>query len=522
MKRIKYIVSSIAFSILAILAILSGCTDLDENPYTFIDPDNFYKNEEQLNAGLTNVYAQFRSMMSDYTYTMRIEECTDFGQPCQTKENGHYINCWYDINNASSSTFSNLWSAAYVTINSTNTVLARGENVPIGDEVKSRIYAQARFLRAYTYFILVRLFGGVPIPEGYTHSLEGLEIPRKSVDEVYTYILDDLAYCEKHLPLRGTDGYEVWRVSKGAVQALLSEVYLTLASMEGNNEYYQKCVDYCEEIIQSGVYKLVDNYLDLWYAFNINAKNNEESIFELQFSAEAQQANWCHQMFGFANSFTIPGYGYMFFHRFGPSIYAWESYDDQDARKGVFVTEFEYNGLKYEFLASDNGYYPGEKNWASATPGNAKFYDYHTSAELACPCANMYMLRYSEVLLNYAEAQNKLGNSEEALAKLNMVHQRAGLPALGSMGPEELDEAIFQERGWEFIGEAKLYYDELRTDRLGERLKAFINRGVAEGMYLFQKLEFVPQKNFLWKIPQSDLDSNPALEQNPDNVSGPF
>ena len=82
--------------------------------------------------------------------------------------------------------------------------------------------------------------------------------------------------------------------------------------------------------------------------------------------------------------------------------------------------------------------------------------------------------------------------------------------------------AIFQERGWEFIGEAKLYYDELRTDRLGKRLKEFMKRGVAEGMYLFQELQFVPQKNFLWKIPQGDLDSNPALEQNPDNISAPL
>lgn len=132
------------------------------------------------------------------------------------------------------------------------------------------------------------------------------------------------------------------------------------------------------------------------------------------------------------------------------------------------------------------------------------------------------MLRYSEVLLNYAEAKNKLGSSDEALDKLNMVHQRAGLPALDNMGQDKLDEAIFQERGWEFIGEAKLYYDELRTDRLGKRLKEFMKRGVAEGMYLFQELQFVPQKSFLWKIPQSDVDSNPALEQNPDNLSGPL
>ena len=128
--------------------------------------------------------------------------------------------------------------------------------------------------------------------------------------------------------------------------------------------------------------------------------------------------------------------------------------------------------LKDEFLASDNGFYPGKKNWVSATPGNAKFYDYQTSADLKCPSANIYMLRYSEVLLNYAEAKNKLGSSDEALDKLNMVHQRAGLPALDNMGQDQQDEAIFQERGWEFIGEAKLYYDELRYRPLREKAES--------------------------------------------------
>lgn len=74
---------------------------------------------------------------------------------------------------------------------------------------------------------------------------------------------------------------------------------------------------------------------------------------------------------------------------------------------------------------------------------------------------------------------------------------------------------------WDFFF-CGLHYDELRTDRLGKRLKEFMKRGVAEGMYLFQELQFVPQKNFLWKIPQGDLDSNPALEQNPDNISAPL
>lgn len=135
---------------------------------------------------------------------------------------------------------------------------------------------------------------------------------------------------------------------------------------------------------------------------------------------------------------------------------------------------------------------------------------------------NFMLLRYSEILLNYAEALNQLTpGSPDALKYLNMVHQRAGLEALNITDGTELDNAIFRERGWEFIGESKLYFDELRTDRLGKNVYEFIKRGVSEGMNYFRPLNFVPQKSFLWKIPKGDLNSNPALEQNPDNVSDP-
>lgn len=503
-----------------VLIFFGSCTDLQEHPYTFIDPDEFYQNENQLDKALISVYAQFRYMAGNYQYIMRLECCTDFGQPSYTKENCPQINSWYDINNASTSTFTTVWNRAYVVINRANTILARGKMINMDETNKARIFAQARFLRAYTYFILVRLFGGVPIPQSYTSSLNNLAIPRQSAEDVYKYIIDDLTYSETNLPLRGAAGYDVWRATKGATQALLGEVYLTLASMQNSNEDYQKCIDYCDKVIKSGVYSLMTNYKDLWYAFNPNAKNNMESIFELQYTPVAGQANLTHQFFGLGNSITIPGFGSYFYHRFGPSIYAWESYNSNDSRLGVFITHYMWNNKEYQFLASDKGFYPGAKNWLTATPGNAKFYDFQTPANLQLPSANLYMLRYSEVLLNYAEAKNKLqGGSQDALEKLNLVHQRAGLPALSSMNQTDLDNAIFDERGWEFIGEAKLYYDELRTDRLGNRVKEFVARGVAEGLYQFSPLNFVPKKTFLWKIPEQDLNSSPALVQNPDNVS---
>jgi starch-binding outer membrane protein, SusD/RagB family len=519
----KYKLYKYLFAVLIGLIAFCSCTDLKEQPYTFIDPDSFYQNESQLNQGLNSVYTQFRTMAGNYKYIMRLECCTDFGQPCYTKEDCPLINCWYDINNASTYTFTTVWSQAYSAINKANLILARGEDVSMDATSKARVYAQARFMRAYSYFILVRLYGGVPIPATYTKNLSGLEIPRQSVETVYNYIIADLEYCEANLPVRGTSGYDVWRASQGASQALLGEVYLTRASMEGNTAYYQKCVDYCQKVIDSKVYSLITDYKNLWYAFNANAKNNAESIFELQYCAVSGQENNMHRQFGLGNSITVPGFGSYFYHRYGPSIYAWQSYASTDTRLGAFITSYTYNGLFREFVASDKGFYPGSKNWLTSTPGNAKYYDFQTSATLQLPCANFYMLRYSEVLLNYAEAKNQLsGGSSDAFDKLKEVHQRAGLTdydSMTTMSQSDMDNAIFQERGWEFIGEGKIYYDELRTNRLGSRVSTFVAQGVADGMYQFQKLNFVPKKSFLWKIPQSDLDSNPALVQNPDNIS---
>lgn len=197
-----------------------------------------------------------------------------------------------------------------------------------------------------------------------------------------------------------------------------------------------------------------------------------------------------------------------------------------DVRKQVFVVKGTArkgtNETYMEFVPADKGRFPGSKGWQCCTPGNGKYYDFTTSASLLMSANNFMLLRYSEVLLNYAEALNHLnGGSGDALDCLNDVHERAGLAAYDAMSQSELDEAIFRERGWEFIGEGKLSFDELRTDRLGKNVYDFIARGVAEGMNYFRPLNFVPQKTFLWKIPQGDLDSNPLLEQNPDNISDP-
>jgi hypothetical protein len=130
-------------------------------------------------------------------------------------------------------------------------------------------------------------------------------------------------------------------------------------------------------------------------------------------------------------------------------------------------------------------------------------------------------LRYADVLLNYAEAENELnGATADAYEKINMVRSRANLADLtDGLSPEAFSDSIYRERSWEFVGEVQMYFDAIRTDRIGENVKNHVAWGVENEINMYTPLEFVPSKEFLWKIPQYDLDSNPALSQNPDNVS---
>lgn len=523
MKFIKYLFLLIA------VPLFNQCTDLTEEPYTFLAPSTFYKTGEEMNMAVTSVYDGYQTAFggANYLYHMNLEVLTEFGAPAYAKDDVQLWNAWVDVNNPAR-TFTTVWPRAFVVINRVNIVLGRGEGIAMDETLKKRYFAEVRFLRALANYNLVRLFGGVPIPESYTKSKEGLEIPRKTVAETYEHIIADLEYAEANLPLKsGYAAGDKWRPGKGAAQAFLGEVYLTRASMEGNTTFYQKSKDYSGKVISSGEYQLEPDFKNLWYWWNTKNKNGKESIFEIQYGQLSGEYNNLHVMFGV--NITEASIGCYMYRRYGPTIQAYLSYSNQDARKsGTFLDKFyrTVNGVIKDtlvFVPADKGFYPGSRGWNTASPGNIKFYDRTPeSATLKMPQANIYVMRYSDVLLNYAEAENQLnGVTADALSKFNAVRTRAKLESLSGMSKQDLDDYIFRERGWEFIGESQIYFDELRTDRLGKNVKAGFEAALAQGIYMYKdaKLEFVPKKTFLWKIPTYDLNSNPALEQNPDNVS---
>jgi starch-binding outer membrane protein, SusD/RagB family len=515
--------SSIKYFAIAALSVpvMYSCTKLDEKPYTTLDPNSFYKNGDELGMAASAVYNRFRAAVN-VNYFMALETVTELGAPTNTKGDMPKANAWIDVNNAAVNYGPGFWANAYRVINAANIVLARGEDVTMDQGKKERMYAEVRFLRAYTNYILVRLYGGVPIPKSYTSGLDGLEIPRNTVQENYDQIIEDLKFAIEKLPAKKDyPGSEKWKASKGAAQALLGEVYLTRGSMENNVDFFKLSKQYLGEVIASGEYDLESDYKNLWFWYNQSNKNSIESLFELQFGSD--QGNGVTLYFGCYNG-RLKSLGSTHFLRTGPSISAYLSYEQKDKRLAGFLTEFADNtGKLLKFNPNDNGAFPGTDGWASSGPGNVKWYDRTDAAyQNDRSLVNTYMIRYADVLLNYAEVENRLsGPTSDALDKLNKVRRRAGLDPLDGLSQQGLDDAILRERGWEFIGEGQLYYDELRTDRLGKNVYEHVKAGVQKKVYQYLPLQFVPQKTFLWMIPQGDLNSNPALQQNPANVTDP-
>ena len=320
-----------------------SCTDLSESTYTFINPGTYYNTEEELQSALNSVYADFRKFTAGYKTLMTLELLTEHAMPAHSSKDGvKNFNSWQGVNQSTTYNIQ-IWDSGYELINRCNVVLGRGDKVNIEEKKRNQIYGQARFFRAYTMFVLLRIYGGLAIPESYTSGLNGLEIPRKTIDETYDYIIDDLKYCIDNLPSRSQWGNGAYyKASKGAAQALLGDVYLTRGCMDNyNTTYFQEAKKYLGDVISSGEYELLPDYKSLWYWFvEEAAKNTKESLLEIQFGAT--QVSDLHCYFGINTKDECLG-GKMY-ARAGIAHKSYFSFQDEDVRKQCFLTEYTITG----------------------------------------------------------------------------------------------------------------------------------------------------------------------------------
>ena len=339
---------------------------------------------------------------------------------------------------------------------------------------KAQIIAEARFLRAYFNFELLKWFGPIPIkPEGQFVLGDVTSFPRSPEEEVYAFIEEDLTIAIDNLAAVAP---EVGRATKGSAQALLGKVYLYEENFAGAAAQLQ-------EVINSGQYHLYGTEADENYEnlFEYMAENGPESVFEIQYTGaegagfECLQCSEGNVMVGFSG---IRGYsGPVFESGYGfnlPTEEAFNSFESGDARQEVTV-------LNIEAWASANSevtYNIGNQDPQTGHTGyyNRKYLprqnDNLGDANLTQP-NNYRAIRYADVLLMAAEAMVR-GNLDEGQARdyLNMVRNRAGLDNVDSSGNALLED-IYADRRSEMMGEGHRFFDLVRTGRAADNIEGF-------------------------------------------------
>ena len=510
---LSFIISQLLFSVA-----LAGCADLDQTSLSSIDRDNFYQSKEDIETAINGVYQEFTV---DGFYGM-FNNQSIYINDLQTD----YVKAGAQTNSAHIRELSNFavqptnlfvgyaWEEHYTAINRANVIIDKVSTASWLDEQSKQNYiGEARFLRALMYFNLVRYFGGVPIV---LHDGEGEGAPRNSIDEVFAQIVDDFTAAES-LPANYSTRDS--KASSLAATAFLSKVYLEWAqtitdqSKANGKTYYQKAIAYADKVISSGKYKLLDKFIDNW---SVDKKNGAEHIFSIEHdrSVNGNVSGHCTFATNWSNSEPV---------LLATSDRYYEQTDPRDQRRDGSWAKRLYNpntGTDFVFDIPRFRKYIDSLNYAKP----------ESSGNAAGQSTNTTVIRYAEVLLIKAEAENELnGPTAAAYDAINQVRRRAywspynhvqNTPSDGSalelsgLSQEEFRERLREERRLEFVLEGHRWFDLKRWHILVKYVKEHTPSNEEVTGTKTTKAQNVSKKNYYLPLPQDQIILNPNLEQN--------
>ncbi len=486
-----------AACIMATLSILVSCNKsfLDVSPQGQQPSEQFWKDESDVTKAVNAIYGNLREWKQVAFAPIAIESVgADEAEKGSSPSDATFLNN-FDNFTASSTEgqILDFWTGQYQEINLCNQVLDNIPAIEMDASLKERYLAEAKFVRAYAYFRLVRAYGDVPLRLHIPKDASEYNVPRTPREEVYAAIEQDLNEAASVLPVTYGPA-DIGRATKGAALSLHAKVAMYEASML-NPQKWQDVFDLTNQVMALGVYSLFPNYEQL---FRVQNENCSESIFEIQATyvpgncdvsnSQYSQVQGVRGVVGGGWGFNIPTQALV------------DSYEAGDPRKDatiIFRGEVTPEGDAIP-QSGDNPMY-NQKSYVpfSQYPGQC-----NEGAE-----QNKRVIRYAEVLLMNAEAANELNNSTQALSSLNAVRARARagnpdiLPDVTTTNQEELRNAIWHERHVELAMEFDRFFDLVRQGRAATVL-------APKG--------FVAGKNEVWPIPQNEIDlSAGVLTQNP-------
>ncbi len=507
-------------ALLAPLLALPGCTDLTEVPNDALTPDNAFRTEEEILAGVASVYAGFRGLTWGW---FNLSEVTTDEIVVPTRgsdwyDNGRWLEIYRQTWTASSGSalddMNGTWNAIFSGVARANLMISVIQSA--GGAGAAATLAELKTLRAWYYYLAMDLFGGVPL----VTTTEVAQNPRVSRDSIFKFIEAELTAARAVLPDRRSAS-QYGRVTRGAADAILASMYINAGvfkkdqginataynacnvPVSGGQNGCQAAIAAADRVINSGVYSLATDYKS---NFSINNEGSPENIFViahtnlpgLGFSLPMRTLHYNHLSLGPWNGFATIAETYI-------------AFDAADRRRESFLTgqQFSFNTGQ---PITDRA---GNPLVISVDIANVEQAREHEGPRFnkfppdpAAPAGDAHsndfpFFRLSEMYLIKAEAQNELGQTGAAVTEINRVRARQFTPAKplsSGLSAAQVRTAVLNERLFEFIAEAKR-----RTD--------LVRHGLYTATRRFKSLR--EAHRVLFPIPTTQIQANPLLTQNP-------
>lgn len=492
------------FLILAGVAIVIACGKefVTKEFKNGVVDENFFQDATHAEQALTAVYdiISSKGLYREAINVLGDAPSDDINE--LTGDNGNYgthFKAASDFRWEPSNPFSSArWFDAYKGIFRANILLEKLPEIPMDEGLKSRFAGEAKFLRALYYFNLVVAFGDVPFVTTVLTRDEYNELARTDRAIIYAQMEQDLVDAAGVLPVEAGD--PVGRATKGAANGLLSRIYLY-------QNKWQETVNAASSVVNQASHELLQasTWSDYAQMFNGQRENGPESLFEYQ-AVIGAPGFWGNSPETFYSIHWSPVIAWA--NWFSPSPESYQQYEPDDIRRKANVLvvgaeppdsiDTDGDGVR-EFFPSPHmnaSFFNGAntRKWLPEgkdmrQPANATSWD-----------VNFTILRYAEILLNLAEAQNELGNTAAALEAVNQIRVRAQVAPFTETDQGVLRDLIRAERRRELLFEGHRYFDLHRWGIASEVLKPL---GYIEGRHEF------------WPVPNSELDLMPNLTQYP-------
>ncbi|WP_346238825.1 RagB/SusD family nutrient uptake outer membrane protein [Niabella insulamsoli] len=477
--------------------IAAGCAkDLNQQPISNLTTQNFYVQPADFAQGLNAVYNSLR------TYPDRILNLSETRSDNLYAVSDGGVRDWEGINSFHKTIASNpyvieAWNTNFVGIYRANEFLLALQDrggVITDEALRSRYEGEARFLRAFYYFDLVKIFGRVPVTEKAVSPDEARQLQRAEVSEVYGLILRDLQFAADNLP-NTYAAADRGRATKFAAKGILALVYMMRSAPTydikgpglGLNEYPQ-ALTLLNEIISSGLYTFSASFPNI---FSYTNENNSEVIFDVQYATGFNPVlgatfPWLLAPDTWFQSQGKPTQGGLMIRPVSNNLL--NSFEATDTRKGFSIQSgYVFNGV------AETRSFVKKYIDVSKTPANRVDWP-----------INFIALRYTDILLLKAECilRGAPGTPAEVDGIVNQVRNRAGLTPISGVTLDRL----FEERRKEFVGEGSRWYDLIRQGKIDQLIPTWITAEDVQG----QMLSF--NKNYIiYPVPQPELDAAPGL-----------